>query len=186
MAWVYCRTTDNIVAVRLTPDGERALRKEIEYVAEGAYRDRLSPWGPFAFASLQVAVASESFALGRRLFYDANEPVVSEQMACAGCHPDGRDDGQSCAISRTRAGSPRCALGRAFAFVRRDGRSKILRFTMARQTWGDARRLVSRFLPHGWHGESVTLVDRIARASRCLVAAVRTDWLTIKRRPSAR
>ena len=36
---------------------------------------------------------TETIALGRRLFYDAEEPVVSGGLACAGCHPDGRDDG---------------------------------------------------------------------------------------------
>jgi cytochrome c peroxidase len=42
---------------------------------------------------LATEEADPSFALGRRLFYNATERVVSGRLACAGCHPEGRDDG---------------------------------------------------------------------------------------------
>jgi DNA-binding beta-propeller fold protein YncE len=35
----------------------------------------------------------EKEAWGRRLFYDARDPLLSGGMGCAGCHPEGRDDG---------------------------------------------------------------------------------------------
>jgi len=93
VAWVYCRSTDNVVAVRLTPDGERPLSNEVSFLARAQEHVRLSPWGPFAYARLAVPEVPADLALGRRLFYDAEEPVVSGKMGCAGCHPEGRDDG---------------------------------------------------------------------------------------------
>jgi hypothetical protein len=68
VAWVYCRTTDNVAAVRLTPDGTRGVSSEISYLADGAYHPRLSPWGPFAYAQLAVAETPADLALGRRPF----------------------------------------------------------------------------------------------------------------------
>jgi cytochrome c peroxidase len=161
IAWVYCRTTDNVVAVRLTPDGARGVSSETGFIAGGAFHRKVSPWGPFAYARLAVPEASgakESLALGRRLFFDAEEPVVSGEQACSGCHPDGRDDGHvwrefHASISDSdpshfRAG-PSLAVG------------------MEQQPYGVARQTpmlagrVAAMGPYGWHGESATLVDRI-------------------------
>jgi cytochrome c peroxidase/DNA-binding beta-propeller fold protein YncE len=161
IAWVYCRTTDNIAAVRLTPDGERAVSSERIYIEGGAYLDKLSPWGPFAYARLAVPASTESFALGRRLFFDANEPVVSGEMGCAGCHPDGRDDGhvwrelepKYTKFAHFRAGP---TLARATS----RGAEDVEPYGFARQTPMLAGR-VRAVGPYGWHGESPTLVDRI-------------------------
>ena len=157
VAWVYCRTTDNVVAVRLTPDGARGVSSETSFVAGGAFHRKLSPWGPFAYARLAVPEAKESLALGRRLFFDAEEPVVSLDMACAGCHPDGRDDGHVwreivdngfTKTSQFRAG-PSLAVG-----------MEQKPYGVARQTPMLAGRVNAQG-PYGWHGESATLVDRI-------------------------
>lgn len=156
VAWVYCRATDNVVAVRLTPDGARGVSSETSSVAGGAFHRKLSPWGPFAYARLAVPEAKESLALGRRLFYDAEEPVVSREMGCAGCHPDGRDDGHVWRevtdtfykTSQFRAG-PSLAVG-----------MEQKPYGVARQTPMLAGR-VKALGPYGWHAESATLVDRI-------------------------
>jgi mono/diheme cytochrome c family protein len=155
VAWVYCRSTDNVVAVRLTPDGARGARSEISFLANAAFHDKLSPWGPFAYVRLAVPAAPESLALGRRLFYDAEEPVVSGAMACAGCHPEGREDGHVWREAKRGATFGHFNAGPSLA--RRDER---VEYGVARQT----PMLVGRINPvgpYGWHAESATLVDRI-------------------------
>lgn len=182
VAWVYCRTTDNVVAVRLTPDGARSVSSEISYVANGAYHDKLSPWGPFAYARLAVPEAKESQALGRRLFFDAEEPVVSGNMACAGCHPDGRDDGHVWREVQPRSPSP----GETGHF--RAGPSLAIGlepdpYGVARQTPMLAGR-VNAIGPYGWHGESATLVDRIKAGFKLhrQYGNVLTDGATLRMR----
>ena len=82
-AFVWCRATYDLVAVSLDPLDEKP---------------RARP------AVLRVRLAEDLLApdaaLGRRVFYNAREPMVSgepqlfgEGMSCNGCHPDGRDDG---------------------------------------------------------------------------------------------
>lgn len=69
MAWVYCRSTNDLAIVTL--DGE----------------------GPIPFIHLAEDTLGPEAAKGRRLYYDATDSVVSGGLGCAGCHPDGRDDG---------------------------------------------------------------------------------------------
>lgn len=59
--------------------------------------DHAVEWGP-AGGRLRLAIGDErltaAVARGRRLFVTADDPRLSEQgLACAGCHPDGYDDG---------------------------------------------------------------------------------------------
>jgi mono/diheme cytochrome c family protein len=181
IAWVYCRTTDNVVAVRLTPDGTRGVNNEITYVERAAYQRKLSPWGPFAYAKLHVPEQPEKLALGRRLFYDATEPVVSGHMACAGCHPEGRDDGHVWRESERdtwRGKGKNFVAGPSLALAQ----EKNQPYGSARQTPMLAGR-VDFDGPYGWHAESRTLFDRIKagfdlhRADR-----VMTDGLTLRLR----
>src|SRR5262249_17916560 len=76
VAWVYCRTTDNIVAVRLTPDGARGVSSEIVYVDHAAYHDKVFWWGPFAYARLAVPDLAESLAPERCSSSDAARRLV--------------------------------------------------------------------------------------------------------------
>lgn len=78
IAYVHCRSTDDVVAVRL-----------IE--GEGRYDTVLPPM--VHLVDNGGKEVDESYALGRALFYDAHDPVTSGRLGCAGCHPDGRDDG---------------------------------------------------------------------------------------------
>lgn len=77
-AYVHCRSTDDVVAVRLI-DGEgryQSVRPTMVRLLDGSPSE-----------------AEASYALGRALFYNASDEITSGQLGCAGCHPDGRDDG---------------------------------------------------------------------------------------------
>ncbi len=80
-AYVYCRSTDGLAVVPLVDQrigpSPRPYRRNETYVV----------------ASLGESPLPEPAAAGRRLFYDASDPVMSGGLGCAGCHPDGRDDG---------------------------------------------------------------------------------------------
>jgi cytochrome c peroxidase len=184
--WVHCRTTDNVVAVRLTPDGTRARREEIQYLEMAEYHTKLSVWGPFAYASLAVPAAPEDLLLGRRLFYDATESVVSGKMACAGCHPEGRDDGHVWREKKMRWGGPQdfgflAGPTLAEVFSRGENTEKT-DYGAPRQTPMIAGR-VQGGGPFGWHGESDTLEARI-RAGFGLHRAepMHNDGVTMKMR----
>ncbi len=183
VAWVYCRSTDNVVAVRLTPDGKRTASEEIRFVAQGEDHARLSPWGAFAYARLAVPVVSEEDALGRRLFYDAEEPVVSGNMGCAGCHPEGRDDGHVWRELTDDGTNHHFIAGPSVAQrgMLEPGKDPI-HYGMARQTPMLAGR-VNAVGPYGWHAESATLEDRI-RAGFGLhrIYSNPTDGATLHRR----
>jgi cytochrome c peroxidase len=167
VAWVYCRSTDNIVAVRLTPHGERATSTEISYVDGAQYHSRLSFWGPFAYAKLDTPAMDEELLVGRRLFYDGLDPVVSRHMGCAGCHPEGRDDGhvwreQHPTKSRMDKNQHYLA-GPTLSFDPFDPPNRPhdeQPFGVARQTPMLVNR-VQALGPYGWQGESPTLIERI-------------------------
>ena len=164
VAWVYCRSTDNVVAVRLTPNGVRSVRSESEYVEAGGFHRKISYWGPFAYAALvppegEPSAEAEALALGRKLFFDATEPAVSGGISCAGCHPDGRDDGH---VWREVLKYPTDKLPTFIAgpsIVQPDERDGF-RYGYARQTPMLAGR-VDAAGPYGWHAESPDLVARI-------------------------
>ncbi|MFT3765390.1 MAG: hypothetical protein QM820_07740 [Minicystis sp.] len=80
-AYVYCRSTDGIAVVPL--DAHRVGPAPRPYRREETY----------VVARLAADPLPEPAATGRRLYYDALDPVMSGGLGCAGCHPDGRDDG---------------------------------------------------------------------------------------------
>lgn len=77
-AYVHCRSTDDVVAVRLI-------------LGEGRYQFVRPVMVPLVDNSSKET--DESYALGRSLYYDATDELTSGRLGCAGCHPDGRDDG---------------------------------------------------------------------------------------------
>ena len=128
-AYVFCRST-NVLAVLTLPEGKLNAKSEVVRVPLGQ-----GPKDP------QVAE-------GRRLYYDAQDTLVSGGLGCAGCHPDGRDDGFTWS-----------------EFVEEDGTNRtFVADTVlpgaARQTPMLAGRVAAPG-PYGWHGESETLVERI-------------------------
>jgi mono/diheme cytochrome c family protein len=102
-------------------------------------------------------------------------------MSCAGCHPDGRDDGHvwhEAELARDPHGVANFRAGPALA--RGDFDKPIHGF--ARQTPMLAGR-VDADGPYGWHGESAKLVDRV-RAGFGLHRAgkLSTDGTTLRTR----
>jgi DNA-binding beta-propeller fold protein YncE/mono/diheme cytochrome c family protein len=69
VAWVYCRSTNDLSIVTLDETG------------------------PIPFVHLTDDSLGEDAQRGKRLFYDATDGTISGGLGCAGCHPDGRDDG---------------------------------------------------------------------------------------------
>jgi cytochrome c peroxidase len=99
-------------------------------------------------------------AIGRRLFYNATDRLMSGGLGCAGCHPDGRDDGHVWHEAKFNTED-----GTNVNFV---GTSENV--PEADQVRGIPRRTpmlagrVNAPGPYGWVGESPDLVARL-RAS---------------------
>ncbi|MDI1434022.1 c-type cytochrome [Polyangium sorediatum] len=131
-AYVFCRST-NVLAVLTFPDPKADVKFSVVRIPLGK--------GP----------GDTLVAEGRRLFYDAQDPLVSGGLGCAGCHPEGRDDGFTWS---------------EFAPVEEGGNATFaatggtITLSAARQTPMLAGRVAAQG-PYGWHGESETLVDRI-------------------------
>jgi hypothetical protein len=145
-AFVYCRSTDRVAAIALdsapSADGT-ATREEL----------RFSP----------DADPDSDAAVGRRLFYAAWDPMMTGNlrpvfsegpsavngMACAACHPEGRDDGHTWHETR-RDGL--VAFETPFMQARIRGKP--------RQTPMLAGRVAAAG-PYGWNGHSPSLEHRI-------------------------
>lgn len=142
-AWVWCRSTYDLATV------------DLEVFAEDA-----GPAGDGGAAQV-VRLAEDPLdadgALGRRIFYDATDRITSGGLACAGCHPEGRDDGHVWheAKLNTKDGTQVNFLGHE-ANIPAEERVK----GAARRTPMLAGR-VSANGPYGWHGESADLPTRL-------------------------
>ncbi|MBK9259379.1 MAG: hypothetical protein IPM54_06030 [Polyangiaceae bacterium] len=174
VAYVYCRSTDEVVGVRLKGDGFTAPAGTS--VAVRLVEPKNTP-------------EDESFRLGRALYYNATDRITGESLACAGCHPDGRDDGHvwhethfksgpfdedfvnfmagmaSFAAIGERArvsGAYGCGGMNAFDAIdsEYDKDDNLVGMGHPRQTPMLAGR-VSAKGPYGWHGESEDLTARI-------------------------
>jgi DNA-binding beta-propeller fold protein YncE len=135
-AYVFCRSTAAVVVLGLDKPGPH-------------------PWIPLGADPL-----SAEAALGRKLFYNGTDNLVSGGMGCAGCHPEGRDDGhvwhEAGGVSfRDHAnffGSAENVPGWDPAKKAGGG--------FARQTPHLAGRLIAEG-PYGWHAESPHLTHRL-------------------------
>jgi len=123
-AFVFCRSSNTLAVVAL--DSGAGKTSEPIFVPLGKGPD-------------DPAVAE-----GRRLFYTGEDEELSDGIGCAGCHPEGRDDGHVWT---------EIAFGSESFQASPDGGS-------ARQTPMLAGRVASKG-PYGWHGESDTLEARI-------------------------
>ena len=132
-AYVFCRST-NALAIFTFPDPKADVQSSVVV--------RI-PLGK----SPDDALAAE----GRRLFYDAQDPLVSGGLGCAGCHPEGRDDG----FTWSEFAPVDEGTNATFAAI-----GGTINLSAARQTPMLAGRVAAQG-PYGWHGESETLVDRI-------------------------
>ncbi len=165
LLYVFCRSTYDVVTVRLanlTRDG-RSARVTRARVAKDPLDD--------------------SGARGRRFFYTASDGISSEGMGCAGCHPDGRDDGhvwhEVLPDKDHKNDSPNFLAGQNLAQKTHDGK-----LGFPRQTPMLAGRVNAKG-PFGWHAQNATLLDRLAegfgrhRWNGTVVST--THWMTGER-----
>jgi mono/diheme cytochrome c family protein len=145
-AWVFCRSTYDLATVKLDlhDGGEQKSKPE-----------------PITYARIAQDPISPEVGLGRRLYYNGTEPIVSGGMGCAGCHPEGRDDGHIwLEVTREFTKSPIFVSGPTVLGeeVKPDPEAKGYGF--ARQTPMLAGRLKAAG-PYGWHAQSPDLVARL-------------------------
>jgi DNA-binding beta-propeller fold protein YncE/mono/diheme cytochrome c family protein len=136
-AYVFCRSTYDLAIVALhTPN--------VPHTG--------------AVAGLKLAddpLPAEAEA-GRRTFYNATDDIVSGGLACAGCHPEGRDDGHTW----HEVDNP--VLGHT-GFVAHE---RNITFEKAREGAGYAVQTpmlagrVEAAGPYGWHAQNRDLADR--------------------------
>lgn len=141
-AYVFCRSTATLAAVSLR-DAEEPVTANFRQPRDA--RVALMPLG-------DDPLDAEA-ALGRRLFYDAVDNRMSFGFSCAGCHPEGRDDGH----------------------VWQELPNGVMRAFPETQPWtttqirGEPRQTpmlagrVDHDGPFGWRGESASLKARILR-----------------------
>ncbi len=143
-AYVFCRATYDLVAIPLA-----------EHPPRGA-GTREKPASPMLVRLADDPLGGDS-AIGRRLFYNATDRLMSGGLACSGCHPEGRDDGHVWheAKFNTEDGTNVNFVGTADNVPETDRVRGIPRRTPM---------LAGRVRapgPYGWVGESPDLVDRM-------------------------
>jgi cytochrome c peroxidase len=111
--------------------------------------DRGDAIGPSDWFEMATDALPPQAAFGRKLFYNATDALTSGGLACAGCHPEGRDDGF--VWSELEGPDARHPI-----FV---GGSHLVGRGMPRQTPMLAARVAAKG-PYGWHAQSETLADR--------------------------
>jgi cytochrome c peroxidase len=118
--------------------------------------------GPRPWVRLAEDPLSAQAAMGRKLFYNGTDEVTSGGMGCAGCHPEGRDDGHVWHEAFLWGEERRFFAGKEnipdFPTETRWG-------GFPRQTPMLAGRLIAEG-PYGWHGESPHLTHRLTNGFR--------------------
>lgn len=141
-AYVYCRSTNDVVALDLAAPLK----------PEPVVRDRL------ALVHIAQDTLSEEAQKGKRLFYNATDPIVSGGLGCAGCHPDGRDDGH---VWHEATFDTVDGLHTNFVGAYENIPDLAKKKGMPRRTPMLAG-MVGAGGPYGWHGESPDLGSRLA------------------------
>ena len=143
-AFVFCRATYDLAAVPLAPNAPR-----------GALTGEKMP--PPMLVRLAEDPLGGNAAIGRRLFYNATDRLMSGGVACSGCHPDGRDDGHVWheAKFNTEDGTNVNFVGTSDNVPEADGVRGVPRRTpmLAGRVGAPG--------PYGWVGESPDLVARL-------------------------
>lgn len=223
-AWVYCRSTDDLVKVALetktllpkapalTEEEKKRENEENKKLAEAREKEKEAAKKREAEASKKQKPADKGprmtafekmlarkkkeplmvrlvepkaqadpddpqvavFQMGRATYYQAASERIGQGVACASCHPDGRDDG----FVWREVHFP--ALGEGDEGRRLASDTTVLAVTHAHGAWngganfempdplGGARQTpmlagrVEARGPYGWRGQSETLPERIA------------------------
>lgn len=143
-AYVFCRATYDIVALDLgaPPKADLLVRERKAYV------------------HLAEDSLGEEAAKGRRLFYNATDPILSGGLGCAGCHPEGRDDAHVWheATFDTIDGLHTNFVG---AYENIPDLAKTKGFPRRTPMLAGNVKAAG---PYGWHGESADLGARLTAA----------------------
>ena len=101
---------------------------------------------------------AEAGSRGRRLFYEGRDQYSSGGVGCAGCHPDGRDDGHVWheVLVEDGKGSRMFLAHQNLADKTNGGK-----LGFARQTPMLAGRMQSNG-PFGWHAQDANITERLA------------------------
>ncbi len=140
--WVHCVGTNDLAEVALRPSA------------------RIDDAGQVPGVSARLKLAEDPLgpggATGRKLFYGSTDFAMSGGLGCAGCHPEGRDDGHVWheASFTTEDGDTTNFVGHA-ANIPKEAHAK----GYARRTPMLAGRVYANG-PYGWHAESPTIVAR--------------------------
>lgn len=159
-AWVLCRTTWGVAEIALDADKDMTRAQTISPKVKKLADDPLPA----------------EAALGRRLFHDAADGILSGGFACAGCHPEGRDDGhvwqeidEDEDPDHPKRGAEPCGQYLAAPiwpfFFPMEVFDTSLRYGAPRQTPMLAGRVRSAGPPFGWRGKSPDLASRVIRGS---------------------
>lgn len=113
--------------------------------------------GPSSVAGLTLAKdpVSEEASIGRRIFYNAWDDTTSGGLGCAGCHPEGRDDGHTWHEVESPVTQKPIFVASAHAVSGLSGAAAGI----PRQTPMLAGRL-SAAGPYGWKAQNPTLAAR--------------------------
>ncbi|MBL8740932.1 MAG: hypothetical protein JNK04_07560, partial [Myxococcales bacterium] len=143
-AFVWCRATYDIAAVPLE-----------DFATDGGPATDGATAAPITLRLADDPL--EQAAVGRRLFYNATDTVTSGGLGCAGCHPEGRDDGHVWheAKFNTDDGTHVTFVGHQANIAEEEGVRGV-----PRRTPMLAGR-VSAAGPYGWHAESADLPARL-------------------------
>ncbi|HTJ80175.1 MAG TPA: hypothetical protein VL400_00590, partial [Polyangiaceae bacterium] len=137
--YVFCRSTYDLATVQLAGDSKDAKRR-------------------VSISRLANDPLDETASRGRRLFYGAKDSYSSGGMGCAGCHPDGRDDGHVWHEALMPMNRDEFVFLATKNLASKTNGGKL---GFARQTPMLAGRVGSPG-PYGWHAQSASLRDRLA------------------------
>lgn len=145
--WVWCRSTYDLASLAL------------DDFAPGATPALDAPPPDVSVVRLaEDPLVDGDAAIGRRLFYNATDRITSGGLACAGCHPEGRDDGHVWheAKLNTKDGTHVNFLGHEANIPAEEGVRGVARRTPMLAGMVDAQG------PYGWRAESADLPTRLA------------------------
>jgi cytochrome c peroxidase len=140
MAWVFCRSTYDLGILVLDQfDGKFTVN-------------------PVPVVHLADDPLPHDAAMGRKIFYNATDEITSGGLACAGCHPEGRDDAHVWH-----------EFEKPNVFLAESNEAKVLKAEPARgyprQTPMLAGRVASKG-PFGWHGNEKDIAARLMHSFR--------------------
>ncbi len=146
LLYVFCRSTYDIATIRI--ENPKAKKEELRY----------QTWNGPVISRVAAEPFDEAASRGRRLFYEGHDDYSSGGLGCAGCHPEGRDDGHVWheVIADAKKNEGNFVATKYMVEKTKDGK-----IGYPRQTPMLAGRINSKG-PYGWHAQNDGLLERIA------------------------